>query len=323
MENLQTITEFPDPLRGAEDKVTSLTSLPTGMPEVLPDIDPDQNKDLNHLRATEPENIGGNDKGEVEGVRCYRLDDDDDEDYDEVVVNLTPLNEVTSVTDRTSPWTSVLSDPDLASLESAEPAEDLVDLNLESFGGGSKRESVGEEDGNSLVGSGGDASDVDSEEDVTLRDVPRELSEEEEEQQQEEDEEEEGPRATMKHAAGSQDSPQQAYPFSLLPNTSASYSCALNSRLQSKIQNRSNQCVPAGMLSRCRSCTIIQHQTVNFSTLRIEGYCFEGPLQRCIHFCFLVVFYTQLNVSADCHDCFVLVARHRRHSHTPFICFNI
>lgn len=31
-----------------------------------------------------------------------------------------PLNEVTSLTDRTSPWTSILSDPDLASVESTE-----------------------------------------------------------------------------------------------------------------------------------------------------------------------------------------------------------
>lgn len=206
VENLQTITEFLGPLRGDEGKVTSLTSLPTERPEVLPDIEPGQNKDLNPLSAPEPENSG--DRDEDEEVRCYRLDvEDDDEDYDEVVVNQTPLNEVTSMTDRTSPWTSVLSDPDLASLESAEPAEDLVDLNLESSGGSSKRERVGEEDSNSLLGSGEDASDVDSEEGVTLQDVPEELSEEEEE-------EEEGPRA-----AGSQDSPQQAYLFSLLPST--------------------------------------------------------------------------------------------------------
>lgn len=185
------------------------------MPEVLPDIDPDQNKDLNHLGAPEPENIGG--KDEAEEVRCYRLDvaDDDDEDYDEVVVNQTPLNEVTSMTDRTSPWTSVLSDPDLASLESVEQAEDMVDLNLESSGDSSKQEHVGEEDSNSLIGSGGDVSDVDSEEEVTLQDVPRELSEEVED----EEGEEEGSRATVQHATASQDSQQQAYPFSLLPST--------------------------------------------------------------------------------------------------------
>lgn len=47
-------------------------------------------------------------------------DGDDDQDYDEVVVKLRPLNEVTSLTDKTSPWTSVLSDLDTVSLESME-----------------------------------------------------------------------------------------------------------------------------------------------------------------------------------------------------------
>lgn len=180
---------------------------------------PNQNKDSNHLGAAKPEGMEGADKD----VSCDRLDvedhhddDDKDEDYDEVVVNQTPLNEVTSMTDRTSPWTSVLSDPDLASLESGEQAEDLVDLNLEGSGSSRRREGVAEEDGSSLVGSGEDASDVDSDsEDVTLQDVPQELSEEEVEV------EEEGRSATLQQAAGSQDSRQQAYPFSFLLNTSA------------------------------------------------------------------------------------------------------
>ncbi|XP_047449775.1 C2 domain-containing protein 3 isoform X2 [Mugil cephalus] len=51
-------------------------------------------------------------------------DDDEDEDYEEVVVKPRPLNEVTSLTDRTSPWTSIMSDPDLVSLESLEAPEE-------------------------------------------------------------------------------------------------------------------------------------------------------------------------------------------------------
>lgn len=47
-------------------------------------------------------------------------DGDEDKDYDEVVVKPRPLNEVTSLTDKTSPWTSVLSDLDTVSLESME-----------------------------------------------------------------------------------------------------------------------------------------------------------------------------------------------------------
>lgn len=49
------------------------------------------------------------------------VDDDDaeeDENYEETVVKPRHLNELTSLTDRTSPWTSILSDPDLVSLES-------------------------------------------------------------------------------------------------------------------------------------------------------------------------------------------------------------
>ncbi|RVE65068.1 hypothetical protein OJAV_G00131770 [Oryzias javanicus] len=46
--------------------------------------------------------------------------DDEEEDFEEVVVRPRPLNEVTSVTDKTSPWTSILSDPDLVSVESFE-----------------------------------------------------------------------------------------------------------------------------------------------------------------------------------------------------------
>lgn len=46
--------------------------------------------------------------------------DDEDKDYEEVVVKPRPLNEVTSLTDKTSPWTSVLSDLDMVSLQSVE-----------------------------------------------------------------------------------------------------------------------------------------------------------------------------------------------------------
>ena len=51
-------------------------------------------------------------------------EDEEDGDYEETVVEPRPLNEVTSLTDRTSPWTSLLSDPDLGSLESMEAPEE-------------------------------------------------------------------------------------------------------------------------------------------------------------------------------------------------------
>lgn len=56
------------------------------------------------------------------------LDEDDNEEFEETLIELRPLNEVTSVTDRTSPWTTVLSDPELGSLESLEATEQPVDL---------------------------------------------------------------------------------------------------------------------------------------------------------------------------------------------------
>ncbi|XP_016124012.1 C2 domain-containing protein 3 [Sinocyclocheilus grahami] len=45
---------------------------------------------------------------------------DEHEDFEETLIQPRTLNEVTSVTDRTSPWTSLLSDPDMGSLESLE-----------------------------------------------------------------------------------------------------------------------------------------------------------------------------------------------------------
>uniref|UniRef100_A0A3B3ZKB9 C2 domain-containing protein n=1 Tax=Periophthalmus magnuspinnatus TaxID=409849 RepID=A0A3B3ZKB9_9GOBI len=46
------------------------------------------------------------------------IDDEDYEDYEETIVRPRHLNELTSLTDKTSPWTSILSDPDVVSLES-------------------------------------------------------------------------------------------------------------------------------------------------------------------------------------------------------------
>ncbi|XP_051521730.1 C2 domain-containing protein 3-like isoform X2 [Myxocyprinus asiaticus] len=50
-------------------------------------------------------------------------EEDDHKDFEETLIQPRTLNEVTSVTDRTSPWTSLLSDPDMGSLESLELVE--------------------------------------------------------------------------------------------------------------------------------------------------------------------------------------------------------
>lgn len=78
-------------------------------------------------RVTESaENEEGADRDENgEGSKQDEEADDDEDDFEEVVVKPRPLNEVTSLTDRTSPWTSVLSDPEMVSPECLESPEEL------------------------------------------------------------------------------------------------------------------------------------------------------------------------------------------------------
>lgn len=81
--------------------------------------------------GSEGENKRGSNRNEhEEGCKSDSVGDDDDgdevKDYDEVVVKPRPLNEVTSLTDKTSPWTSVLSDLDLGSLESVEETSEAT-----------------------------------------------------------------------------------------------------------------------------------------------------------------------------------------------------
>lgn len=56
------------------------------------------------------------------------VDEDDNEGFEETLIEPRPLNEVTSATDRTSPWTTMLSDPELDSVESLEATVQPVDL---------------------------------------------------------------------------------------------------------------------------------------------------------------------------------------------------
>lgn len=244
--SLQTGTEIASPLRGSNspvDRITSLPSLPSEVCEDHSDFEPEKEKERKHHRGSDSENIQGTDKNESkeEDVTAYRQDmevvDDDDEDYDEVVVSQRPLNEVTSLTDKTSPWTSILSDPDLASLESVEQPEDLsprqeedehlMTLNLETSNCSSNRECVREEESNSLIGSAGGASDTDSDNEITLHDLA-ERQERGTKSSEEGSEEEDHPSPTTLDATDShdascsqvnQDSPQQAYPLSILVNT--------------------------------------------------------------------------------------------------------
>uniref|UniRef100_A0A8C4IFJ3 C2 domain containing 3 centriole elongation regulator n=1 Tax=Dicentrarchus labrax TaxID=13489 RepID=A0A8C4IFJ3_DICLA len=125
---------------------------------------------------SEIENEEGTD-GDEDGTGCrrdkeadYDEEEEEEEDYDEVVVKPRPLNEVTSLTDKTSPWTSILSDPDLVSLESLE-APDEPDLsqnedekrkmlNLQTHDCGGEH---GREEPDSFCSSAGDTSDREDE----------------------------------------------------------------------------------------------------------------------------------------------------------------
>ncbi|XP_064157587.1 C2 domain-containing protein 3 [Anguilla rostrata] len=70
------------------------------------------------------------DEGEDEDERRHGSEEEDEEedeeeqDYEETVIEPRTLNEVTVATDRTSPWTSLLSEPDLGSLQSLEDPEE-------------------------------------------------------------------------------------------------------------------------------------------------------------------------------------------------------
>lgn len=141
-----------------------LVPLPSSLANLLedpPDSEPEEEADRKSCEDSGSESESEEERSEHED--SHRLgsvgdeDDDDgdeDKDYDEVVVKPRPLNEVTSLTDKTSPWTSVLSDLDTGSLESMEesneaslsPAvgEELRVLNLQTSDSGGRNESAGE-----------------------------------------------------------------------------------------------------------------------------------------------------------------------------------
>ncbi|KAF3847532.1 hypothetical protein F7725_020560 [Dissostichus mawsoni] len=163
-----------------EEKVSLLHSPLPKTSEAQLDSEPEGEKDERSytLTVSEDEHEEGADQ---DGTGCSQdeeADDDDeelDEDYDEVVVNPRPLNEVTSLTDKTSPWTSIMSEPDLVSVESPEPPEgpDLREdededeeeetVELLTHSGDESREESEHQQSDSFNGSAGDSSDTDGE----------------------------------------------------------------------------------------------------------------------------------------------------------------
>lgn len=80
---------------------------------------------------TDPRNEELNQDGlssEDENKEEDEVEEDDNDEFEETLIEPRPLNEITSATDRTSPWTTVLSDPELGSLESLEATEQPADI---------------------------------------------------------------------------------------------------------------------------------------------------------------------------------------------------
>lgn len=151
-------------------------------------------------------------------------DGDEDKDYEEVVVKPRPLNEVTSLTDKTSPWTSVLSDLDMVSLQSLEetneanlsPAdgEQLQSLNQSSDC--SEQSGCDRQDANR---SAGDASDADCGGDERTRQIEEKRQEKESpsDLSHEKNLSPHRKEATANHyTSSSQDKQPQMYPYCML-----------------------------------------------------------------------------------------------------------
>ncbi|XP_059188005.1 C2 domain-containing protein 3 [Centropristis striata] len=189
--NPQTIPEnIASPRRASNSSLEGVSPLqsPTQkIPEDHIDSEPQEETDIQNyeVAVSEDENEEGTYKYE-DGTGCTLVEEDhddeeeeeeEDEDFEEVVVQPRPLNEVTSLTDRTSPWTSIMSDPDLVSLESLEaPEEQNVSenedekrqvVNLQTHDRSGKHKCVGREESehersDSFSRSAGDASDTET-----------------------------------------------------------------------------------------------------------------------------------------------------------------
>ncbi|XP_069568432.1 C2 domain-containing protein 3 isoform X4 [Brachyistius frenatus] len=126
----QTIPEILSSPRRASDYPQEVESpLSSQLPEMSDhhtDSEPEEEKDRRSCEGNTSDDESEEAPHDTGCRQDEETDDEEekDEDYEEVVVKPRPLNEVTSLTDRTSPWTSILSDPDLVSLESMEVPEE-------------------------------------------------------------------------------------------------------------------------------------------------------------------------------------------------------
>nr|XP_019944006.1 PREDICTED: C2 domain-containing protein 3 [Paralichthys olivaceus] len=211
--NPQTIPESISSLRSASNSSQQDVSLPLPkMSDDHPDSGPEELQDGHKVTMSEDEY---EERSDEDGTACARdegVDDDEeeDEDYEEVVVKPRHLNEVTSLTDKTSPWTSIHSDPDMVSLESLETPEepdrsqDEDDMesvvNLETCDSEGKHQSTTREENESCNGSGDDS---DTDDERTFQALSERQAKEPQSPNQESDDEDSSP--TLQHTTGTPD----------------------------------------------------------------------------------------------------------------------
>ncbi|XP_072320538.1 C2 domain-containing protein 3 [Eucyclogobius newberryi] len=120
--NLNSPVEDPAPqtVHGTPESSRNTSPLTLPLPLLTTEEKVDSKDIQNDVIASSEEDQSCETDDEEAKTSC-KMDqdaDDDGDDYEETVVQPRHLNELTSLTDKTSPWTSILSDPDLASLES-------------------------------------------------------------------------------------------------------------------------------------------------------------------------------------------------------------
>ncbi|XP_040901590.1 C2 domain-containing protein 3 isoform X2 [Toxotes jaculatrix] len=187
-DNPQTIPESISSLRRAlnssQEDISPLPSPLSKMSQDHTDSEGDEEKNRQSYKVIVSEDENGERTDEDEDGTDGRWNEEandeegEDEEYDEVVVKPRHLNEVTSLTDKTSPWTSILSEPDMVSLESLEAPEEpglgqdedekRQMINLETHDSSDKHQCPRLEESDSCNGSAGDASDTEGDDERTL-----------------------------------------------------------------------------------------------------------------------------------------------------------
>ncbi|KAM9801687.1 C2 domain-containing protein 3 [Neosynchiropus ocellatus] len=113
------------PIRGSVSSEELVSQLPSQTPKLSDGVDSEVEDEERGLRNGSVDEHGPleeddeDDKSECSGEE----EDEDGGDYDAVLVKPRQLNELTCLTDKTSPWTSILSDPDLDTVESDEASD--------------------------------------------------------------------------------------------------------------------------------------------------------------------------------------------------------